>query len=194
MVVSLRSDNKSGAPADAFHMEPKRAVATILSDAEWRDLDARVKRVDEDRWLSSRYASLVHRRALISLYAFNYELARVRTAVSEPMLGAIRFQWWRDALEELAAGAPPRDHDVVHAIVDAGLPLRRLQALVDAHEIAFETKDRGKEPEDALAALAVELIDPSSAQAFVKTAAALGAAFAGARRGDAEPHKCALVS
>ena len=39
-----------------------------------------------------------HRDALLSLYAFNIEIARVRDLVREPMPGEIRLQWWREAL------------------------------------------------------------------------------------------------
>ena len=45
-----------------------------------------------------------------ALYAFSLEIARVREIVSEPLLGEIRFQWWRDALDgtgEAGAKANP---------------------------------------------------------------------------------------
>ena len=64
-------------------------------------LDQRIQTVDEERWLSSRYAPDEARQALIILYAFYYELARVRVVVTDQTMGQIRYQWWRDALEEL---------------------------------------------------------------------------------------------
>ena len=87
----------------------------------WKQLDQRVRREDEDRWLSSRYAALPERRQMIALYALNLELATVRLVVSEPGLAAIRFQWWRDVAAEWEAGEPARAHDVVQAIYEAGL-------------------------------------------------------------------------
>ena len=78
-----------------------------LSKRQWKAIDARVKRVDEDRWISSRFAPEIYRNSLIALYALAYELARVRLAVTEETLGAIRFQWWRDALTEIAEQKPP---------------------------------------------------------------------------------------
>lgn len=39
------------------------------------------------------------RDALISLYSFDYEIKRIPSLVSEPMLGEIRLQWWREALD-----------------------------------------------------------------------------------------------
>ena len=120
-------------------------------------LDERIRRVDEERWLSSRYASERAREGLIVLYAFYYELARVRVAVTDATLGQIRFQWWRDALTELKAG-DIRQHDVVlalEAILSRGLfAVDDLFPLIDAHEQAYQTDNRSDEPEDQLAALA----------------------------------------
>ena len=44
------------------------------------------------------------RRVLFPLYAFNVEVARAPWVTSEPMIGEMRLQWWRDALEEIARG------------------------------------------------------------------------------------------
>jgi phytoene synthase len=81
------------------------------------ELDALVRRVDEDRWLASRFAPPDARARLIALYAANYEIARTAEVVREPALGEIRLQWWRDALEEAANRAPPREHPALQEIV-----------------------------------------------------------------------------
>ncbi|MEO0982930.1 MAG: squalene/phytoene synthase family protein [Pseudomonadota bacterium] len=168
-------------------------VDRTAAPAAWDEIDARLKRVDEDRWLSSRYAPAPQRRALIALYAFVYELARVRIAVSEPALGAIRFQWWREALEEIAGGAPVRKHDVALAIAEAGLPAGRLTGLIDAYEGAFESKDRAREPDGDVMGLAAELVDPEVAAPWRAQAEALGAAYGAARRGaEMEPSSGAV--
>ncbi|MEL7112316.1 MAG: squalene/phytoene synthase family protein [Pseudomonadota bacterium] len=126
-------------------------------------LDARIQRVDEERWLSSRYANSAGRDALIVLYAFYYELARVRLAVTDPTLGQIRFQWWRDALAGIDAGEV-REHDLVLALADQVQPGRlnshALIELIDLHETAFLENNRDLEPEADLAILAGEVIAP----------------------------------
>jgi phytoene synthase len=67
-----------------------------------------VRRVDPDRWLASRFIADPKARAdVIALYAFNYELARVAGGVSNALMGEIRLTWWREAMEEIAAGQPP---------------------------------------------------------------------------------------
>ncbi|MEL6663158.1 MAG: squalene/phytoene synthase family protein [Pseudomonadota bacterium] len=139
--------------------------ASPPSKEDWDRIDARVARTDEDRWISSRYAPLEERRSLIALYAFNIELARVRLVVSETTLGAIRFQWWRDALDEIQAGGPLRKHDVVQAlaakVAQNAYAVSALQRLVDRHEDAFEANDRSLEPESHLMALAARIFAPA---------------------------------
>lgn len=126
-------------------------------------LDARVRKVDEERWLSSRYASAKKRQSLITLYAFYYELARVRISVSDPTLGQIRFQWWRDALAELERGEP-RQHDVVIALMaeyeQAPVWMAGLKEIVDQFEAAFLANARDQEPDDLLALTASAVCQP----------------------------------
>ena len=75
----------------------------------------------------------------------------MRRLVSEPMAGLMRLQWWRDALEGLAAGRPLA-HPVVealHARWARFAPLRsRLDAAIDARE-----QELGAGPPADLAAL-----------------------------------------
>lgn len=75
---------------------------TILSD-----LNRLVRRVDEDRWLASRFAQAPVRERLIALYAVHHEIAHSSEAAKEPGLAAIRLAWWRDSLAQIHAGAPP---------------------------------------------------------------------------------------
>lgn len=81
---------------------------------------AELRRVDPDRFLATLFAPAAAREALFALYAFNHEVAKVRETVSEPMLGQIRLQWWRETIEGLYAGKP-RKHPVVEALAATGL-------------------------------------------------------------------------
>ncbi len=72
-------------------------------------LDATVVRAaaranDLDRYLAALLAPARARHDLIVLTAFLGEVARIPDVVHEPMMGEIRLQWWRDALETLRAG------------------------------------------------------------------------------------------
>src|SRR5437764_2248110 len=73
---------------------------------------ALVQRHDRDRYQTALFAPADRREALFALYAFNYEISRVREAVTQPMLGQIRLQWWREAVAAAYAGARPRRHVV----------------------------------------------------------------------------------
>jgi len=63
-----------------------------------------VARFDHDRHLITLYAPQDKRGALCALYAFNYEISRIRESVSEPMLGEIRLQWWHEAIDDIYDG------------------------------------------------------------------------------------------
>lgn len=107
-------------------------------------LVARVQKVDPARTLAARLAPKLEADRLIGLYAFHYEIARVSESVSEPMLGAIRLQWWREAIDEIRTGKPIRAHDAAQALEDAmapikdSFPLQLLDDLVDARERDLE--------------------------------------------------------
>jgi len=71
-----------------------------------------VREDDPERYYVSLFAPAAKQPHLWALFAFNQEVAKTRESVSEPMIGEIRLQWWREALEGIAAGAP-REHPVV---------------------------------------------------------------------------------
>ena len=91
---------------------------------------------DRDRWATARLAPPPAAGRLFALYAFNLEVARIPSVVSEPMLGEIRLQWWRDAIAEIYDGAAPRRHEVVEPLAEAiraaDLPRDLYEALLDA--------------------------------------------------------------
>ena len=79
---------------------------------------ANLKAVDPDRYRSALFADKSARERLMVLYAFHAELAKVPELVSEPMLGEIRYQWWRDCVEEIYAGKTVRKHEVATPLTD----------------------------------------------------------------------------
>lgn len=90
-----------------------------------------VRRRDEDRWLAAGYAQGDAKRRLLALYAFHVELRNIPAAVSEPPLGEIRLQWWREALSEIRGGKRPRAHPVVEEIAAAGLTGEAFEAAIE---------------------------------------------------------------
>src|SRR5262249_53616405 len=77
---------------------------------------ALVRRHDRDRFQTVLFAPAARREALFALYAFNYEIARVRERVTEPTLGRIRLEWWREAIAEAYEDGRVRGHAVVEAV------------------------------------------------------------------------------
>jgi 15-cis-phytoene synthase len=99
-------------------------------------LDSLVRRVDEDRWLASRFAPADVRARLIAIYAVNYEIARTAESVSEAALGDIRLRWWAEAIGDVHDGKPPRSHPALAAYAEAHrrtpLPREAIEGIVDA--------------------------------------------------------------
>ena len=94
-----------------------------------------VRRYDRDRYLCALLAPEAHRPALMALYAFSAEIARVRDVVSEPLPGEVRLQWWRDLLEGTEHGAVasnPVASALVQTIAAYGLPRQALVAMTEA--------------------------------------------------------------
>jgi 15-cis-phytoene synthase len=100
------------------------------------ECEALVRRGDYDRWLASAFAPTAKRPHLYALLAFSLEIASVRERASDPRLGEIRLQWWREAVEG------GREEAAAHPIVAAlsatraqfRLPAAPFLALIEARE------------------------------------------------------------
>src|SRR3546814_16622414 len=68
---------------------------------------SQLRRYDPDRFLTALFAPPERRESLFAIYAFNLEIAKTREVISEPMLGQIRLQWWRDSITQIYLGQPP---------------------------------------------------------------------------------------
>lgn len=94
---------------------------------------ALVQANDPDRFLTAMFAPTEKREALMVLYAFNHELARAREVASQPVLGLMRLQWWREVVE----GAERR-HEVAsplaELIAQGALPREGLLRMIAARE------------------------------------------------------------
>jgi phytoene synthase len=111
-----------------------------------------VRRHDRDRFLTTLFTPADRRSAILALYAFNHEIARTREVVSEPLLGRIRLQWWREAIDEAYGADAVRVHEVMTplgtAIREHRLSREHFDAMIDAREL-----DLAEEPPATLAAL-----------------------------------------
>ncbi len=99
-----------------------------------------VRTNDPDRYLAALMAPLPLRDYLISLYAFANEIARVRDVTTDPMVAAVRLQWWRDLVTTAAASDPqdPVGEGVAALLKGNLLAPTDLMTMIDARERDLE--------------------------------------------------------
>ncbi len=99
------------------------------------DLAAKVEAGDRDRWVTARLAGPLAPR-LMAIYAFDLEIARIPLVVSEPLLGEMRLQFWRDAIAAIYEGGMVPGHEIApplaEVIAAADLPRAPFDALIEA--------------------------------------------------------------
>ena len=120
-----------------------------------------VRAHDFARYASTLFVASPERRALLALYAFNVEICRVPSQVSQPLPGEMRLQWWRDMLAGQGHGGiegNPVAAELLLAIRNHRLPAERLLRLIDEHQF-----DLYNDPMPTMAALEGYINDTSSA-------------------------------
>lgn len=80
------------------------------------------------------------RKALWASFAFTHEIAKTRKMVTEPTLGLIRLQWWRDELAKLYEAQQDLAANPVlqalNAVVPAyALPQESLDKIIDVYDV-----------------------------------------------------------
>ena len=170
------------------------AVSQADDDLE---LDELVRRVDPDRWLSSRFiADPAARADVVTLYAYDHELARAPRVASNALLGEMRLTWWREALDEIYGGKPVRAHPTAQAL--AGVVARHslsrapLEAMIDARYRELDAAPMGeaeildwaRDTGGLSAQLAAQVLDPAT---DARMALAGGSAWALGKRLATQP-------
>ena len=146
------------------------------------DLSAAARLVhdfDRERFVTALFAPPERREALMLLYAFNVEVARIRESVREPMAGLIRLQWWRDTLVAASEGRPVDHHPVAGPLGELirrhGLPLELFERLLAARERDLEAagpadlaaaEAYAEDTSSSLTALALTLLGAESEEVF----------------------------
>jgi phytoene synthase len=120
-----------------------------------------VRTHDFVRYASTLFLPQVQRRALLSVYAFNVEISRVREHVTQPLPGEMRLQWWTDMLEGTGHGGVegnPVAAELLQTIEEFRLPVEPLSRLIEEHQF-----DLYNDPMPSMAALEGYVTDTSSA-------------------------------
>lgn len=122
--------------------------------ADSRYITELVRQEDRDRFLTALFAPADRRDDLMALYAFNAELARIRSSVSEMLIGRMKLQWWKDAVENIYAGnGAPKGHPVAEAlgriIIRHNLSGVHFETMFAAREKDFEEIEPSSNPTNA---------------------------------------------
>ncbi len=105
---------------------------------------------DEDFLLSERYASRPDRARVAAIFVIHEEIRRIPAAVSEPPLGEIRLQWWREALDAVMREGGRRDHPAIDFLAANGglssVDRDRFERLIDMRaRLLYENEFRSFE-------------------------------------------------
>lgn len=120
-----------------------------------------VRAHDFARYAATLFVPAVQRRALLSIYAFNVEISRVREQVSQPLPGEMRLQWWTDMLAGAGHGGVegnPVAAELLQTIRSFRLPVEPLARLIAEHQF-----DLYNDPMPSMAALEGYINDTASA-------------------------------
>lgn len=99
------------------------------------EIAALLRQADPAQFFATLFVPEDKRAAVMALRAFAAEMARIPLIVSEPGLGEIRFQWWREVLSGERAGeaaSHPLAAAVRETITLYRLPVSALEGLIDA--------------------------------------------------------------
>lgn len=124
-------------------------------------------------------------KSIFVLYSFFTELDSLAAQVSEPMLGEIRCQWWRDVITNKQAQSPLAEA-LLAAISTHNWPEQALLDLIDAKifdlyanpmENTSSFEAYAGHTYSTLVQLTATAIDPQQAKSFVDVSGHLGVAF-----------------
>jgi 15-cis-phytoene synthase len=146
---------------------------------------------EPDRYLAALLAPPAARSGLLALAAFAGEIARVPyIASSEPAIGEIRLQWWRDALQPAGEAAARTGNPIADALRAAtrshALPRALLLDIIETRSLDVAGEAMADDAalhrqlwksEGALFALAGRILAPDAEVAIDAAAAASGHAY-----------------
>jgi phytoene synthase len=143
-----------------------------------------VREFDRPRYYATLFAPEPLRADLFALYGFAVEIERIPDQVSDPTLGRIRLQWWRDSISEAAGGNDTPALRALRSVISRhALPTAPFEALIDARDA-----DLYSDPPVTLAELEQFMAETES------SLFELGAAVVGAGEGLAErPRRAGLA-
>lgn len=94
---------------------------------------SQLRDLNYDRYLACLYLPERLRNLAITLYAFDAEITKISAAISEPMTGEIRIQWWRDTIcASVSNTHNPLADELLRELTAHKLPLLPLDTYLQA--------------------------------------------------------------
>ena len=96
-----------------------------------------LRSLDGDLFLCHLFTPDERRTDMLTLYSIYADSARIPFIVSEPMLGAIRYQWWREVIDGKHLDTAP----ISVFLNSSRLPRDLLHRLINAREGLFDKEE-----------------------------------------------------
>lgn len=96
-----------------------------------------LRSLDGDLFLCHLFTPDERRTDMLTLYSIYADSARIPFIVSEPMLGAIRYQWWREVIDGKHLDTAP----ISVFLNSSSLPRDLLHKLINAREELFDKEE-----------------------------------------------------
>jgi phytoene synthase len=141
-----------------------------------------VRPADHDRFIAALFAPAERRDALVALYAFNVEVARVREMARSALPGEIRLQWWSDVIsgqrqEEARANpvaaallATMERHELSASTLLDLIEARRFDLYEEPMATLVDLETYARRTASSLIALAAQILANVDAAAFAEPA------------------------
>lgn len=96
-----------------------------------------LRSLDGDLFLCHLFTPEQKRTDMLTLYSIYADSARIASIVSEPMLGAIRYQWWREIIDGKHVDTAP----VSGFLETSSLSRNLLHNMINAREALFDNEN-----------------------------------------------------
>ncbi|EJW21740.1 hypothetical protein IMCC14465_01340 [alpha proteobacterium IMCC14465] len=96
-----------------------------------------LRSLDGDLFLCHLFTPEQMRTDMLTLYSIYADSARIASIVSEPMLGAIRYQWWREIIDGKHVDTAP----VSGFLETSSLSRNLLHDMINAREALFDNEN-----------------------------------------------------
>ena len=110
-----------------------------------------LRQLDPERFLCAFFAPIEYRSAVFAVLAFAAEIGRISMVVNEPLLGEIRLNWWREAVDRIYTNKKVENHTVIKALAIA---IARFDLPQGYFEAAFSARCRDFDSSSAPANIA----------------------------------------